>query len=430
MQTLIQLITIGIIFLFLVIVLLLTSKSKYFILDVLFVGFFLNIYEWIAGTTIRISLLGIQLGISDILCLYLIVCIMIFVKKERLIPGIKWIWYTVFAIFLIAIIRGLMANPFNSVMEDIRRFVWAFVVPIACMGRLPFSFDDERTVKKIDKFCNIVMVFCFVCWFIDIVLNIHLVSAQSDAETTMRVLRPEQALTMALLTIKAVYDDLSGKENRLSYRTILMIITVVLLQHRSAWVALAVGLAYLVLISKMGGVSLKRLFKSKKFIAQLFCGVAVLCMVFFALRNTSLMHQLQVGLEGLKGDDGTTLNYREQLWAAHFATLSKVQWIIGKPFGSGYYITLSSYSREITPHNAYVQTILRCGIVGISCVVIYIISVLKEARKVRFGAGEAMCVMFLVFFYAYTYNFFTSVILGIAVRTVCSRFWEEYHEII
>lgn len=430
MQTLIQLITIGIMALFLVIVLLLTSKSKYFILDVLFVGFFLNTYEWIAGTTIRISLMGIQLGIADILCLYLIVCILIFVKKQRLIPAIKWIWYIVFVIFLIAIIRGLMVNPFNSVMEDIRRFVWAFVIPIACMGSLPFSFDDERTVKKIDKFCNIIMVFCFVCWFMDIGLNVHIVSAQSDAETTMRVLRPEQALTMALLASKAVCDDLSGNENKLSYRTILMIITVVLLQHRSAWVALAAGLAYLLLVSKMGGVNLKKLFKSKKFIAQLFGGVAVLCMVFFALRNTNLMHQLQVGLEGLKGDDGTTLNYREQLWAAHFATLSKVQWIIGKPFGSGYYIALSSYSREITPHNAYVQTILRCGIIGISCVVVYILSVLRAARKVRFSAGEAMCVMFLVFFYAYTYNFFPSVILGIAVRTVCNRFWEGHHEII
>lgn len=299
MQTLIQLITIGMMALFLVIVLLLTSKSKYFILDVLFVGFFLNTYEWIAGTTIRISLLGVQLGIADMLCLYLIVCILIFVKKQRLILAIKWIWYIVFAIFLIAIIRGLMANPFNSVMEDVRRFVWAFVIPIACMGSLPFSFDDERTVKKIDKFCDVVMVFCFVCWFMDIVLNIHIVSAQSDAETTMRVLRPEQALTMALLTVKAVYDNLKN-ENKLSCRTILMIITVVLLQHRSAWVALAAGLVYLLLISKMGKVSLKKLFKSKKFIVQLFGGVALLSVAFFALRNTSLMHQYTSRIRRIK----------------------------------------------------------------------------------------------------------------------------------
>lgn len=267
--------------------------------------------------------------------------------------------------------------------------------------------------------------FCFVCWGLDLILGVHLVSAQSDAETTMRVLRPEQTLVMAMFAVKSVYDDLNSQDKKISKKSILLILVVILLQHRSAWVSLAVGLGYLFIIASIDSGRTKRLLKSKKFVFQMFGIIVVSAATLFALRNTTLIQQLLIGLQGLRGDEGTTLNYRQQLWTAHFATLDSVEWVIGKPFGHGYYINLAGYGRDLTPHSAYVQTIIRCGLLGVSSVVIYLLSVLRSARKVHFGTGEAFCVMLLTFFYAYTYNFFTAIILGVTVRTLCGRYWRN-----
>ena len=246
-------------------------------------------------------------------------------------------------------------------------------------------------------------------------------SPQSDAETTMRVLRPEQALVIAMLAVKSLYDDINSQDKKISKQTIVLIVTVILLQHRSAWMALAGGVGYLIVIAGIESGKAKKLLKSKKFVMQIaLIGVVCIAGIFF-MRNTPLFQQLLAGLEGLTGDQGTTLDYRHQLWTAHLATLNGIEWFVGKPFGSGYYISLSSYGREITPHSAYVQTIIRAGIVGISLVAIFILKVLVFSRKKHFGAGEAICVMFLVFFYPYSYNFFDSVILGLVISTACQR---------
>lgn len=410
--------------------LLLTEKNKYIVLDMIFLGFILTTYEWISENTIKVSMIGFQIGISDFLCIYLLLCTILFKNKIQLIRGIRGIWYIVLVVFIIGIVRGLANNLLNLVIEDIRRLVWAFIVPVGCMRILPFSFDDRKTVHRVSNYCKIIVIFCFVCWVMDLILGIHIVSAQSDAKTTMRVLRPEQALVMAMFAIKSVYDDLNSKDKKISVGSIILIIVVILLQHRSAWVSLVVGLTYLVIVARIDSGKSKKLLTSKKFVFQI-CGLIIICIgVLFALRNTSLMQQFMKGLYGLVGDKGTTFNYRQQLWTAHFATLNSTEWVIGKPFGSGYYINFTTYGREITPHSAYVHTILRSGIIGIVCVVFYILSVLRASRKNCFGAGEAICIMLLVFFYVYTYNFFTAVILGSVVRTICERYQEVQHELL
>ena len=424
MQTVIQLLSLGMGFFLAFFLLMITKRYKYFVLDVIFIGFLLTTYEWISGNTIRIGMMGIQVGVIDFLCLYLLVCSFLFYGNKRMDKRLSLLWTIVMGIFCIGIVRGLIKNPFNLVMEDIRRLIWAFIVPVLCLSRMPFSFDDTRTVRKITRYSNVIFAFCFVCWFIDIVFGIHLVAAQSDAQTTMRVLRPEQTLVLAMFAIKSIYDDINTQTKKISKRSLLYIAIVVLLQHRSAWAALAVGIVYLFIIASIDNGKAKRLFQSKKFFFQ-FCGI-IICLIalFVALRNTNIVNQLLTGLQGITGDEGTTLDYRQRLWFAHFESLSPLEWIIGKPYGSGYFISLGSYAREITPHNAYIHTIIRNGLIGIVFVVLFLISVLRMARKVHFGAGEAICVMFLVFFYAYTYNFYTAVVFGCVIQTITNRIKE------
>lgn len=396
--------------------LLLTQKRKIIILDVVFLGFCLTTYEWLTNTTIRLSLPFMNIGVTDILCMYLLFEV-ITRKTSKLSTGIRGAWYLMLLVFVFGAIRGFASNPLDLVIEDIRRLIFHFIVPIGCLATLKFSLDDIQVQKRLRIYSTIVIVFCVICWGLDLV-GIHVSRAQSDSGTTMRVLRAEQVQALALLTVWEIYNDWNSRNRKLKIRTILLIGIVILLQHRSVWVSFFVGVVYLLLLSKFSNVNFSELIASKKFLKQALVGIVIIVGVLIALRNSTLVQQLILGLQGISGGDGTTLAYREQLWAGHLSTLTVPQWIIGKPFGSGYSVQLLNYTRDLTPHSAYVQTIIRCGLIGVVTVLAFWGNCIKKARNLRMGYVEAGCIMMLVFYYSYTYHFYASAIIGLFVATM------------
>lgn len=396
--------------------LLVTQKKKIIILDAIFIGFCLTIYEWLTNTTIRISLPFMNIGVTDILCTYLILEVLIR-KTKKMLPGTRGAWFIMLLIFIFGALRGFTNSPAALVIEDIRRLIFHFIVPVGCFAVLNFSLDDEQVQKRLKAYSTIVIAFCVICWGLDLV-GIHLSRAQSDSGTTMRVLRAEQVQALALLTVWSIYNDWNSEKHRLKLRTILLVAVIILLQHRSVWVSFFAGVMYLLLLSKFSDVKLSELLSSKKFLKQASVVVLLVVAALFALRNSTLVQQLILGIQGISGGDGTTLAYREQLWAGHLSTLTPLQWIIGKPFGSGYLVHLLNYTRDLTPHSAYVQTIIRCGLIGMVAVIGFFLCCVKKAKKLRMGYVEAGCIMMLVFYYSYTYHFYASAVVGLFIATM------------
>ncbi|MED4618008.1 hypothetical protein CN367_17250 [Priestia megaterium] len=393
----------------------LSLKNKYIVLYMTIVAFIITTYEWVTSQTLRLSLQVIQLDTSDLLTIYLIaMAILLNLKKTQRNSYPKLVQlslYLAFGVFLLSMFRGFFHNNFAYVIEDIRRLMESFFIPIICYMYLPIDLEDAKVRKIIGGFTKCIVIYCTICWVLDLGLGIKVMPPQSDAGSTMRVLAPEQVLIVAMITIYKIYHDLiREKRQYISNGGFALIALVILLQHRSVWIALAIGLIYILV--KCNPICIKDINKktiSIKFLLQLIFLFLCIPICFFLFRNSNLLTQLQMGLDGVNAENGSTLNYREQLWTAHLSTLNLTEWLIGKPFGSGYLIHLTGYMREITPHSAYIQTIIRCGIVGAVFVVTFVLITIRQCSKKKYIWGTAMCLMLLVFWYPYSYNLYDSI---------------------
>lgn len=416
MQTLLSLGTLAVGMLFVIMMIMITQKNKYFILDLVFLSFIIMTYEWIANTTIRVSMPFMNLNTIDFLCVYLLIVVAT-TKTQRFPSGIRTTWYVMLSFFMIGVIRGLFSNNFQLVVEDVRRLIWNFILPVGCFSILPFTFNDKKVQKKFKFYIEIIILFCIICWALDFA-GIEIVRAQSDAGTTMRVLRAEQVQALGLIAIWMSYSDINSYKGKLRKLTIALLLVIVLLQHRSVWLSVAIGFVYLFLLGKFQNTNAAKVFRSKKFLSQFGAAVIVVIIALFALRNSTLMEQLVRGLQGIQGGEGTTLAYRQQLWVGHLSGLTPFEWFIGKPFGSGYFVQLANYTRDLTPHSAFVQTIIRTGLCGLVSMIIFYFSCIRKARINKLGYIEAGCIMMGVFYFAYTYHFIASVIIGIFIATL------------
>lgn len=412
-------------------IILYTLKNKYMVLYMTCIVFSVTTYEWITNQTLRISLQVVQLNMIDMLTIYLIVStILLNYKTPKKYNYPKWIkvsLYLTFTIFLLSMCRGFFQNSFPYVIEDIRRLLEAFFIPLICYMYLPIEINDYKVKKILGVFSTIVVIYCAICWCLDLGLGIKVMPPQSDAGSTMRVLKQEQALIVAIIACYRIYSDLSGENRRyISLQGFLLILVVILLQHRSVWIAFITGIIYISI--KCNLVSIKNIDHksiSISFLLQLIM-FFICCPIFlFMFKDSHLLIQLQAGISGINAQDGSTLNYREQLWTAHLSGLSFLEWIIGKPFGSGYLVHLTNYVREITPHSAYIQTIIRCGILGVVAIVLFILVIMVKCIKYKKNWGAAVCLMLLVFWYPYSYNFYTAIALAFVVRDLR---YEKYNK--
>lgn len=405
--------------------LVLTLKNKYIILYIIISVFAITTYEWITNQTIRISLQIIQLDMFDLLTIYLAVSALIINYTKDSVrfnypKSIKLTLYFVLVVFLLSMFRGFFQNDFTYVIEDVRRLLESFFIPMLCFMYLPFNLKDAKVKKIIRNFSIGIVVYCIICWILDLGLGISVMPAQSDSGTTMRVFRAEQALIVALIAVYKVYSDLIQENRRyISIEGIALILVVVLLQHRSVWFSLAIGILYVLIkcipIRKKGS---NEIYISTKLLMQFVILIVLIPIFLFLFKDSELFVGLMAGIEGINAEEGSTLSYREQLWTAHLIGLNYIEWLVGKPFGSGYLIQLTNYSREITPHNAYIQTIIRSGVIGLLAVVTFVLTTILECSKRKSVWGLAFCLMVLVFWIPYTYNFFAGIAFAFVLKSL------------
>jgi O-antigen ligase len=111
---------------------------------------------------------------------------------------------------------------------------------------------------------------------------------------------------------------------------------------------------------------------------------------------------------------------------------------LGQPFGSGYYRKIAefgaSYSAEYTPHNFYVQTLLRTGVVGSILFLSLMLATgmgsyralagMKGDRGPEFGVRLFLLVSLLmqaVFFMAYGARLEQGLLFGLAMTAATAK---------
>ena len=358
--------------------------------------------------------LGINLYPSD--CTVLLMILIWIAKKMK----IKKRWYMAFiAVFFLmagqATIRGLMMFGFSSAFwGDLRKFLY-FGMSILYFYNVPI----RKPLKVFEK--NIYRVFNFLTIYALIILVFYFIGMPLGDRANDRPLLADYAIIYAAFTAYNWYKDLLLSDKpEISMRTIIYTATLILNRFNTTWVALLVSISMLVIcrVRDRNNMGL-----SKKFYLQI--AIIAIFVTAFTSSNNVVMDRLMESSAKFDTSENNTFSSRIELWQSMLGFVKGQYVLIGYPFGSGFHAYYRGGYWQATPHNGYLECLLRTGFIGVISLVISMISIIKQAFVKRNILPIMLCVICMTFWGAYSLTFEQGVLIGLCAQYIF-RMEDEY----
>lgn len=313
-------------------------------------------------------------------------------------------------LLLLSLARGISMYGAKTAGVEVRGFFWFF------SGSLYFSsfpYGRRTTARLIRQWHLAACALLAIAVFRWIATGVHLPIAQSWADPgqpAMRVLNSNGALFLCVAFFFSIFLHLSRTGAGWQRKLYLVLgPSILLLQHRTVWIVALAGLA---ILFREHAQSLRKV--AVTLAAMLAFGIVLLFATFgadFVLASL---------LESATSSD--TLLWRVAGWWELLANRNTgfTGFLIGDPFGAGFARMIGHTRVEVSPHNFYVQTFLRLGILGLVLVVWLYGSQLRACRTLaaqpstRFSARvwQVFLLFHLIYFMTYNLGYEQSLVLG------------------
>jgi hypothetical protein len=226
--------------------------------------------------------------------------------------------------------------------------------------------------------------------------------AAAPSEPGYRVIGANGALVLAqaiLLTVPAWFRP--NKKPMLQWLSVAFLLAVIVLQHRTVWIALTVGLLV---------VAWRDLRVRRSVVVVL--GLVTFTVVSLQMVAPSTFNSSSLA-ESLSGSSNLdTFDWRVEGWGSLISTegpSTRGDVLIGTPYGTGFDRIVGGIRTDVQPHNYYLNQYLRHGILGLAAFLmmyLYVVSALRRQPPtggIGFsdpGIVLALIVTQLVFFIA------------------------------
>jgi O-antigen ligase len=243
---------------------------------------------------------------------------------------------------------------------------------------------------------------------------------------SMRVIPSDPTLLVAQGALIAFPLLAERGRGVIRYTAPAFLVAVVLLQHRTVWIAAAFGVAYL-------------LFRERALAKRAFSALLVATFLFTALMFTVFGGNEDVVSEQLatSAQSTGTFEWRVDGWTVLLADTIDAginEVAVGRPFGTGWTRTMSSGGVvEVSPHNYYVEAFLRIGLVGLILLGLIYASALRataQASKTEGGGlgslltanGLHVAIAVQLFYYiTYAPDMSQAMLLGIGAAVAAAN---------
>lgn len=319
--------------------------------------------------TFLVFLLAFNLGITvfpqDMLFIPMAMVALLRLMRPGGLRRIPWPMWVLTGVMALSFIIGLARHGTASGVE----FRSDFYFMVGLFYFSSFEWTSGQVSRVLKWLVLIGMAIMFIAWFrwtadatgLDWVRPVW-----REPGAPMRVMNAQQTLFLGTALVLLVYAMASGSSlNRWLFLVPLLGMTILVLQHRSVWVAafLPAMMAFVIVrqnkgklasrLAVIGAVSvlvLGPLLASGKFSG------ATSSVSESAVRATSTTSGTFVGR--IEGWDALL-----KKWVASGPRV----WAIGNPYGSGFERKQGTDGREVhyAPHNYYVQLLLRTGVIGL-----------------------------------------------------------------
>jgi O-antigen ligase len=267
--------------------------------------------------------------------------------------------------------------------------------------------------------CVVLLIFAATRW-----IGIASVPVSWDAPGGgfARVLNSSQALFLAQVLLLGL---LLGPElpMPLAWRgaAFVLLPSLLMLQQRSVWVVLLV-------CAVLSGVVLGNRRRVATLAAITVCAAFVTVIGIALLDSGDVVASLGSSVDEAFRSDNSTLIWRVEGWQALLSESylqSPFDYLMGQPFGAGYIRYVRGVLVDVSPHNFYIQTLARFGVLGLGLLVwLYantihqLLSAPVVRRRETLRVIALLMMSQLVFFVPYAPDYLQGIILGWGVASV------------
>lgn len=343
------------------------------------------------------------------------------------LPNSLWL---LAALMVMSFLLGLIKNGTASGVE----FRSDFYYMTGIFYFSSFAWTRERIARLLGWLFPVVLMVMLIVWFrwgVDAFGLDWVVPVWRYMDTTgvaLRVINAEQTWLMGLGVVLLVYAMATGNSlARWRFMLPLLGLTVLVLQHRSVWVAafLPVLMAFVIVRQSQGKLASRMLVIAG--LTALVLG-PLLATGKFSSATTSVA---DLAVRATSTTEGTFVG-RVRGWDSllhQWAGAGPRTWVMGEPYGSGFKRE-EGHGKEVAyaPHNYYVQVLLRFGLIGLAAFVAFNIYLFRGAIRLAAGpydnmTGYAMLGILMSFALfnipyspAYTHGLFIGVVLALVLQ--------------
>lgn len=318
-------------------------------------------------------LLGLNIYLHDLVFVPLFLSCLIRLLFKGGWPYVSPLWVGYGVIIFFSLFIGL--KQFGTTAGvDFRSIFYYWAGTLYFMS---FAYSKEM-ISKIVKYwlliCSVLLLivyFRFVAEFLHLPIAATWIAADPTG-VRFRVVNSGQTyllgMTVVILFHRYIMQDASIKPSRIL--TVLFIVAVIALQHRSVWVASLIGVVSLFLLPGI---------KKHKIISKLAVIGALGAIFMLPLLSMGYLDHFIDSIVG-SAEKATNLNTgtfgaRRKGWEQimeYWVKQDFLHQLLGDPFGGGYANLKSS------PHNFFLQSLLRTGILGNLFICLFYFSILLK----------------------------------------------------
>ncbi len=367
--------------------------------------------EALRQQTLGTSLFGVTVAPADAaaVCALIVSVLRLAERRVRLGRGLTGS-AAVLALVAVSVARGIGDFGFQTAFNESR--------PYVCFLAAVLYVVTSDLGKQADRFAAVTWT-VLACVFTLFCLGRWSTTGITSSSASMLVNgqvvsgRPVSAATALVIAQAGILLlTMCWRRRRLLALAVGLLLVVLLLQHRTVWVVTVVAMvAYLVLGGRAAGR--QRLLVGA--VVAFGGALAFLGYSAFSL-STQVGHDLQSSYTSMSGPQ-SSFAWRVTGWRDLLSEpRGLVDTLLGHPFGTGFARLINGHIVNVSPHNWYLQTFLRIGLVGLLTMVgVY----LRALVALRSGSrADLLCRLVLLTQLIYSITYAPSMEQGVALGLV------------
>ena len=367
-------------------------------------------YKFIGGLP-WLAISGINLYPGDFVVLLMLLVLL--VRGCRIRVHLFSVSLSVFLLMsLQAAGRGLICFGLSSeFLGDLRKFLY-FGLAIMYFAVMPLPSMDEQFWKKKNAVFWCVTIYMWVVLVFFLVFKFPL----GDRAASRPLLADQAIVYTAFLAILWYRDLILSPIPKLSAMTLLFTATLILNRFNTTWASLAV--AILILLVARAWDRKYRPLTSMFYIQITFMIIIAIVVMRY---GGYVSEQLTETAGKFDVNQNNTFSARVELWQGLMEFVHGHYAWIGYPFGNGFHAMYRGSEWQATPHNGYIETLLRTGYIGVVAIVMSMLSIMLRALKRQNILPIMICAACMTFWVGYSLTLEQGVLIGICAQVVFRR---------